>query len=72
MGLRVYRTQSLILKKKHINDNDSEITLFGHRKNSEILNIVDIIIMVLMLVIDIYLCASEILLVYCDAASIRP
>ena len=48
-------------KKKHINVNDSEITLFGHRKNSEILNIVDIIIMVLMLVIDILVCPGDLI-----------
>ena len=58
-------------KKKHINDNDSEITLFGHKKSSEISNIVVIIIIVIMLVIDI-LGSPEILLVHCDAASIRP
>ena len=40
-------------------------------KNSKMLNIVDIIIMLIMLVIDILVC-PEILLVYYDAASTRP
>ena len=35
------------------NDDDNEIILFGHKKNSKILNIVDICIMLIMLVIDI-------------------
>ena len=36
--------------------NDNKIILFGHRKNSKILNIVDICIMLIMLVTDILVC----------------
>ena len=41
--------------------NDNEIILFGHKKNSKILNIVDICIMLIMLVIDILVCPGDLI-----------
>ena len=43
------------------NDNDNEIILFEHKKNSKILNIVDICIMLIMLVINIRVCPGDLI-----------
>ena len=43
------------------NDNDNQIILFRHKKNSKILNIVDICIMLIMLVIDILVCSGDLI-----------
>ena len=43
------------------NDNDNELILFGHKKNSKNLNIVDLCIMLIMLVIDNFVCPGDLI-----------
>ena len=51
----------VLIKPIYNNDNDSEIVLFGHTKTSEIFNLVDIIILLIMIVIDILVCLGDLI-----------